>query len=119
MTIGLSVLIRLLFFGIAQCILIIACYQYWSKRKTLDGQFLLIGSLIVAISVLIESSSFYFFTSEEIFESPTFDLITSIANIFIFLGSLSFAIGFYILIQKHLKKLREEDSDEVDRIGKK
>lgn len=91
-----------LLFLIPQGIIIITCILYLSKKTSIEGFLLLIGSM-VALLVSIFYQFIYPFLLDESILSTGSTLIFYVIGGISFFGALSFAIGFFMLAKKALK----------------
>ncbi|WP_340202360.1 hypothetical protein [Ascidiimonas sp. W6] len=95
-------LINALLFLIPQCIIIIACILYLIKKISLEGILLLTGALIALLVSLFYQLIWPYLLQENFVDAGSTMIFLIVGGISL-LGSLSFAIGFYLVTQKALK----------------
>ncbi len=115
----IEIIIQFFLFGIPQIVILIACYKYYQKSKSLSAKLLFFGSLVSLIFYAFKVFSIPILISSDSSNFYLFGIISLSSGIFIFLGTLSFAVGFFLLIKSILKiKQSEKDKDDINNIGK-
>ena len=101
----ITAILRYAIFAVPEVIIILVSYHYVRKARSIDGKLLLTGSFLVWLN----HTFFVFFFLFYRFDNNQTDLISTLSYInrgskMVFLTL--FAIGFYMLIAKYLKKAK-------------
>ncbi|ELR68278.1 hypothetical protein C900_00581 [Fulvivirga imtechensis AK7] len=98
-----------LLFKLPQMVIIGFCLYYWSKRQSIDGILMTIGSVIIfAVSVFTTFAPQFLFNTDTDYVTIMM-YVSGIGGI----GSIAFAVGFGIMIASVLKEKRNTALDDV------
>ncbi len=114
----LEILIQVLFYGITELIILIACYKYYSKSRTTDSKLLFFGCLTSLVGYIFQTIYFHDWLSPEINNLYLSGIISTVTGVFMFLGALFFSIGFYLFVKRVLVSQKNLDENGIDHLGK-
>lgn len=103
---------------VPEVLIFIAILFYLSKEKSSDAILMIIGSSI-GIIMTIYSNWIFPLLLRDIGSGFTLNMYQSgIVSILYFIGSFSFAIGFFLMLHKLFKKGKSSDEQLISRIEK-
>lgn len=98
-----------LLFKAPQMVIIGFSLYYWSKKQSIDGMFMSIGSVIIlCVSIFTTFAPQFLFNSDTDYV-PLLMYASGIGGI----GSIAFAVGFGIMVAKTLKEKRHTALDDM------
>jgi hypothetical protein len=98
-------IIKSLLFLIPEVFIIVSCFYFLSKKTSVEGILLLIGSLLAAMLTIFQMEISLYMLQKDIIEMfKKIMFIHTITRIISFCSSMIFSIGFFLLIFRIVKK---------------